>query len=450
MKKTLLTLITVLTVFQLADAQWTNISGTGNYYLNSGNVGIGTTTPAHLLHIQGNVGSNTMLQLFTTDTLDGRSSILFGSNKGLQNWEFGENIAGSTGLFGLRDLTRTGHPIVFVANTAGNIGFGTTNPGAGLEVNILNGSNQAKGILSARYGGSVYTGGSLYAGYYTGGTEASPAAPVVNTLVNSFAFYTGGTNGTIFVNPSFSIQHTLTSIYAGMSNVNTSFMVNSTASGAPVAALTLQGQTASGTVGYVGIGTTSPWARLSVDLNTALNNYPVAQFFNSQIVNGQSTYFTLGQSISTNNSFIFEYDHNNTSSTRKLQIYAYESGGNQFTLLANGSIGIGTGNPGAYMLAVKGNVHVQQVNVDLTGWSDYVFNKNYHLSSLTEVKTYIDQNHHLPEIPSEQEIAKDGLNLGEMNKLLVKKVEELTLYLIELNKQVKEQQKEIEQLIKTK
>jgi hypothetical protein len=332
--------------------------------------------------------------------------------------------------------------------STGNVGIGTTIPVAGLQVNVLNGSNLAKGILSTRYGGSVYYGGSLYAGYYTGGTEASPAAPVVNTLVNSFAFYTGGTNGTIFVNPSFSIQHTFTSIYAGLSNVNTSFMVNSTASGAPLAALTLQGQTASGTVGYVGIGTTSPGARLSVDLNTALNNYPVAQFFNSQITNGQSTYFTMGQSTSTNNSFIFEYDHNNTSSTRKLQIYAYESGGNQFTLLANGNVGIGTSNPGAYMLAVKGNVHAQQVNVDLTGWADYVFKKDYALPSLTEVKTYIDKNHHLSEIPSEKEIAKDGLNLGEMNKLLLKKVEELTLYLIEKDKQINEQDKRINSLEK--
>jgi hypothetical protein len=64
------------------------------------------------------------------------------------------------------------------------------------------------------------------------------------------------------------------------------------------------------------------------------------------------------------------------------------------------------------------------------------------------VKTYIDQNHHLPEIPSEQEVAKNGINLGEMNKLLLKKVEELTLYLIEKDKKEKEQDIRIEQLEK--
>jgi hypothetical protein len=98
---------------------------------------------------------------------------------------------------------------------------------------------------------------------------------------------------------------------------------------------------------------------------------------------------------------------------------------------ASGNMGIGTISPNGIKLAVKGTVHAQQVNVDLNNWPDYVFKKEYHLPSLSEVKTYIDKNHHLSEIPSAEQIEKDGLNLGEMNKLLVKKVEELTLYLIE-------------------
>lgn len=53
------------------------------------------------------------------------------------------------------------------------------------------------------------------------------------------------------------------------------------------------------------------------------------------------------------------------------------------------------------------------MNVDLTGWSDYVFKKDYQLLTLTEVKTYIDQNHHLPDIPSEAQVIKEGINLGE-------------------------------------
>jgi hypothetical protein len=79
-----------------------------------------------------------MLRLYNTDVVNGRSSILFSSDKaGTQQWEFGENIGGSTGIFGLRDLTRSGQPIVFVANQLGDIGFGTTNPEAGIEVNTM-------------------------------------------------------------------------------------------------------------------------------------------------------------------------------------------------------------------------------------------------------------------------------------------------------------------------
>jgi len=113
---------------------------------------------------------------------------------------------------------------------------------------------------------------------------------------------------------------------------------------------------------------------------------------------------------------------------------------------ASGNMGIGTISPSGFKLAVKGNVHAEQVNVDMNNWADYVFKKDYILPSLNEVKTYIDKNQHLPEIPSAGQIEKDGLNLGEMNKLLVKKVEELTLYLIEKDKEVKEQNEKINRL----
>ncbi|SHN07626.1 hypothetical protein [Mucilaginibacter sp. OK098] len=121
-------------------------------------------------------------------------------------------------------------------------------------------------------------------------------------------------------------------------------------------------------------------------------------------------------------------------------------GTERMRIMNTGMVGIGTSDTHGYQLAVNGNIHSKQVNVDLTNWPDYVFKKDYSLKPLSEVKTYIDQNQHLPEIPSAQQIAKDGLNLGEMNQLLMKKVEELTLYLIEENKQNKNQQNEINQL----
>jgi len=102
----------------------------------------------------------------------------------------------------------------------------------------------------------------------------------------------------------------------------------------------------------------------------------------------------------------------------------------------NGNVGIGTPTPDA-KLTVNGTIHSKAVIVDLNIFPDYVFNKDYVLPTLTEIKTYIDENHHLPEMPSAAEVKKDGLNLGEINSLLTKKVEELTLYLIEKDKQIK-------------
>jgi hypothetical protein len=112
-----------------------------------------------------------------------------------------------------------------------------------------------------------------------------------------------------------------------------------------------------------------------------------------------------------------------------------------------GNLGIGTTTPDQ-MLSVAGTIHSKEVKVDLTGFPDYVFKPTYKLRPLAEVKSYIDQNQHLPEMPSAQEVEKNGVNLGEMNKLLVKKVEELTLYLIEKDEKQQKQQEQISALLK--
>jgi hypothetical protein len=115
----------------------------------------------------------------------------------------------------------------------------------------------------------------------------------------------------------------------------------------------------------------------------------------------------------------------------------------------DGNIGIGTTDPKGYKLAVAGSAIAESVTIKLQGnWPDYVFNPAYNLPPLSDVKTYIDKNQHLPDIPSEAEVVKDGVNLGEMNKLLVKKVEELTLYLIQQNKKLEQQQIQIDKLSK--
>ena len=94
-------------------------------------------------------------------------------------------------------------------------------------------------------------------------------------------------------------------------------------------------------------------------------------------------------------------------------------------------------------LTTDGVLKAKEVLVTLTGWPDYVFAEDYGLQSLDEVASYIEQNKHLPEMPSAAEVAENGVNLGEMNALLLKKVEELTLYILQQNGDIQELKEEV-------
>ncbi len=94
-----------------------------------------------------------------------------------------------------------------------------------------------------------------------------------------------------------------------------------------------------------------------------------------------------------------------------------------------------------YKLFVKGGIRTEKVKVDVAssnGWADYVFEKEYKLMPLTELEKFISENKHLPEVPTTNEAIEKGIELKEMNILLLKKVEELTLHVIDLNKKIEE------------
>ena len=116
---------------------------------------------------------------------------------------------------------------------------------------------------------------------------------------------------------------------------------------------------------------------------------------------------------------------------------------------SQGNVGIGTGStqPDA-KLTVKGDIHTQEVTVDLQGAvaPDFVFEEEYELKTLEETEEYIQANKHLPEIPSASEMEENGFELKEMNLKLLQKVEELTLYLIEQNKEIQNLKQEVAEL----
>jgi len=118
--------------------------------------------------------------------------------------------------------------------------------------------------------------------------------------------------------------------------------------------------------------------------------------------------------------------------------------GNYFLFISDGgNVSIGTEDSKGYKLAVKGSMIAEKVVVKLYGnWPDFVFSKNHKRLSLPELETYINQNSHLPDVPSAEEVEKGGIDLGTMDATLLQKIEELTLYVIELKKEIEALKKE--------
>jgi hypothetical protein len=109
---------------------------------------------------------------------------------------------------------------------------------------------------------------------------------------------------------------------------------------------------------------------------------------------------------------------------------------NEGDLFSTGNMGIGTTDTKGYKLAVNGKIRTQEIKVDATDWPDYVFAKDYKLPSLEDTERHIKEKGHLPAIPSAEEVKANGVDLGEMNAKLLQKIEELTLHLIEVKKEI--------------
>ncbi|WP_286863365.1 MULTISPECIES: hypothetical protein [Sphingobacterium] len=107
-----------------------------------------------------------------------------------------------------------------------------------------------------------------------------------------------------------------------------------------------------------------------------------------------------------------------------------------------GNVGVGTDVP-KEKLSVNGKIRAHEIKVETANWPDYVFNSEYRLPSLSETETFIRKNGHLPDVPKAAEVENDGIQLGEMNKILLKKIEELTLHVIQQEKRINELQRKI-------
>lgn len=144
----------------------------------------------------------------------------------------------------------------------------------------------------------------------------------------------------------------------------------------------------------------------------------------------------------TNYGGYFGAGSSSTSTSYGVYITSPTAGTNHYALYSNasavsyinGAVGIGTTTLDTFKLAVCGSIHAK-AQVLATGWCDFVFDKNYNLMPLEEVEKHIKTDKHLPGIPTTKQVVKNGLNVGQMQVKMMQKIEELTLYLIDLKKE---------------
>lgn len=189
--------------------------------------------------------------------------------------------------------------------------------------------------------------------------------------------------------------------------------------------------------GYVGIGTNIPESKLHVNGDITFKR-------SSEI---RISSFSGGGNASQTHAIIKNGWRHNQDYTSIHAAGITSNTESSIVIKGNGNVGIGTTNPQS-KLAVDGQIRATEVKVlaDITTVPDYVFESDYELRTLKETKEYITENKHLPEIPSAAEIGENGINLGEMDMRLLKKIEELTLYQIQLMEKLEEQGLELEKV----
>jgi hypothetical protein len=287
---------------------------------------------------------------------------------------------------------------------------------------------------------SIGPNGSIYSG-------ALPNSSVNNTPAAQLHVICSGTTPASFTakfqnntsNDIFAIRNDNKIIYTdgtqGAGKVLTSD-ANGVASWQAIAGGNSQWTTAGNdihyTTGNVGIGTSTPDAKLHVAGSV-------------KIVDGNQA---LGKVLTSDANGVASWQNAASGSpwtTTGTTIY-YGTGK---VLIGNPNLSGFKGTPGSYQLYVQGGILTEKIKAAVAttnDWSDYVFAENYNLKSLKEVEQFIKRNNHLPNVPSAQDVVNEGIDMVKMDAKLLEKIEELTLYLIELDKRNAEQEKQIKEL----
>ena len=200
--------------------------------------------------------------------------------------------------------------------------------------------------------------------------------------------------------------------------------------------------------GQVGIGIDDPQEKLHIDGAIRGNGTNGAV-----TLRGDSGYVTIGANsqamefVTNKSQFVFNkpiYNQSGVYNVQNSNMLFNINGTNRMLIQNNGNIGIGTASP-AYKLDVNGTIRANEIIVNTTG-ADFVFAEDYQLRPLSEVKAFIQENKHLPEIKSAQEMQENGIGVNELQTQLLQKIEELTLYILQQEEKIKQQDLRIKAL----
>jgi len=374
---------------------------------NNSNVGIGTTTPGNTLHIfKGSAGgvtgfssaplivensANSYIQMLAPEAA--ATGILFGKpSNNLSGGLFYNDISHNPNGF---DFRTNGNITQMVLTNSGNLGIGTTTPAYPLDLRGSSSTTQIR--LSYPSNGGPYFASIGFSDPNQG------LSNICARMDLGFESLSGNSN-------SYVAFRTGQSGFAGNNDISTERMRITSS-------------------GNVGIGTTSPGYTLDV-----------AGRMRIRTGGGSAGTWFMNAANTVDAGFVGMLNDNYVG------IYGTGVGWGFVMNRTSGNVGIGTFTP-AYKLDVCGTIRAKEVRVE-SGWCDYVFEKNYKLKSIEELEQFINENKHLPGIAPASEVEREGLKVAEMNKAMMEKIEELTLYVIQLSKENKKLQKEIESLKK--
>lgn len=321
----------------------------------------------------------------------------------------------------------------FVIDSAGQIGIGTTDPLARLHIN----SNTGEDPLRVRVNGLTKFYVNSAGGVTIGASTTPPASGLyvignvgIGTSVPSVKLnVTGGTDATLsgggnIISGSLGSTNLViddNEIQARNNGNANTLLLNNDGGDVNISSNALLVKSSNN---YVGIGTASPAVRLHVftgtDAEPENGGYIVAGNVSSE-------------NVAIDNNEIMARNNGAVST-----LYLNADGGNLSMCSDGGNVMIGTKTPATgYILSVDGKGIFEELKVqNSSDWPDYVFDKNYQLPSLYSLEKTIKTQKHLPGIPSATQVKKDGILLGDMQSKMMEKIEELTLYIISLQKQI--------------